>query len=390
MTSIRVAQVIPSVDVRAGGTSTAFLNVLAALRTRPQIDLHAFSIPPQASDPAWADINQHRSAWTTAAGYGRSLRAGAFGRSVIEHIDAGRFDVVHVHGVWLPDLLAIARACVRMNVRLVWQPHGMLVREAYAQKRLKKELFMALGLRSAMRQSAAWVFVTGEERDTSVIPSGVPRDRLKVVALPVEMPDATSASSYRAQARARFGLPATAPVVVFMGRLHHVKRVDMALRALALASAQMPDLRLLIVGGGDDAMEAQFKALAIELGVASRAVFAGWVQGEDKWRALASGDALTLNSLHENFGYVAVEALCVGTLPVLTSNLAIALELSQANLAVVCEPNPEALGSAWLKAIDRNPMGAAMPPGRAWVNQHLSHAAIGERLETLYQGLMKR
>lgn len=386
--AVRIGQCIQTVDVQGGGTSTAFLAVLAAIRTQPGMQPHAFASRPAVNDPATADIRAHADQWTVCDGLGSGLRPGELGRVVADALAARKLDVLHVHGLWSPDLLHAGRAALRAGVPLVWQPHGMLVKEAYAQKRLKKELFMALGMRGVLRAASALVFVTSEERDHSIIPSGIERARQQVVPLPVTMPSEPISAAFRARARERFGLPAADPVIVFMGRLHHVKRVDMAIRALA--QSKTAGLRLLLIGGGDE--EPRLRALASELGVADRVTFGGWVQGEDKWLALAAGDVLTLNSIHENFGYVAVEALCVGTLPLLTSNLAIAREIGPkagggAGVAEVCEPTIDALAAGFEAALarSRTMSGEQRTIGRSYVDARLSLNAIGSQLRSMYQ-----
>jgi glycosyltransferase involved in cell wall biosynthesis len=147
---------------------------------------------------------------------------------------------------------------------------------------------------------------------------------------------------------------------------------------------------VLLIGGGEDAYTRTLRDRAASLGLGERAIFAGWAQGDDKWLALAAGDVLTLNSVHENFGFVAVEALCVGTMPVLTSNLAIAAEMKAGRVAEVAEPDAGALAAAWARAIEGNGgIGglAVMGRGREWVRANLSVEAIGEKLETLYSSV---
>lgn len=386
--TLRIAQLIQTVDVRSGGTSTAFLNSLAALRTRPGLSVRAFSQPPPADDPAWETINAARDQWVLTAGVGRGLWPGPLGRSVIGAIGRGEMDLLHIHGVWSPDLLGAALACLKRGVPYVWEPHGMLVREAYAQKRWKKEAFMLLGMRRALRGAAGLVFVTSEERETSLIPSGVGPEKLHVAPLPVQVPLMCVDAGFHARARDRFGIPHNAPCVVFMGRLHPVKRIEWIFEAAEYASRTLPELRLLLVGGGDDAYVRELKDdLATREFDASRAIFAGWVHGDDKWLALAAGDVLTLNSVHENFGFVAVEALCVGAMPVLTSNLALAAELRVGNVAEIAAPDTLELSKAWERAIAGNRANPVLERGRAWLREHLSVEAVGERLERVYRAV---
>jgi glycosyltransferase involved in cell wall biosynthesis len=386
--AVRVAQLIQNIELTGGGTSTAFINVLAALRTRPELDVRAYCLRPPPGDSAWRTIDAAPERFVLSADQGTALGPGSLGRSLAGEIEAGRVDLLHIHGLWSPDLLAAARACRRRGVPYVWEPHGMLVREAYAQKRLKKELFMLMGMRRALNGAARLVFVTAEERDHSVLPAGLSPEQLSVVPLPVVMPDLVADAAYRCAARERFGVPQDVPCVVFMGRLHPVKRVELILRAagaMAARGGEWKDLRVLLVGGGDESYTRSLLVLAGTVGLGERAIFAGWVQGEDKWRALAAGEVLTLNSLHENFGFVAVEALCVNTAPVVTSNLAIAAEMKSAGVAEVAEPNEAALASAWERAVRVQREGSMADRGRAWVREHLSIEAVGTRLSMLYE-----
>jgi len=391
---LRVAQLIQTVDVQSGGTATAFLNCLFAIRTRHGLSVRSFAVRPPEGDPAWDTIRAAPESWSLAGNSGRSVVSGELGRMLIREIGGsggwGGFDLLHIHGLWSPDLLAAALACRRAKIPYVWEPHGMLVREAYAQKRWKKELFMALGMRRALTSAAALVFVTAEERDHSLIPRFYGPEKCRVVPLPVQMPEIAVTPEFRARARTRFGIPQDAPCVVFMGRLHHVKRVDLALAAAAELRRTRPDLRFLIVGGGDQGEIDELKDDARLLGLDDQhAIFTGWVKGEDKWLALAAGDALTLNSVHENFGFVAPEALCVGTMPVLTANLALAGEMGAAGVAIVCAPEKSSLAAAWSRAIDENRGASILTRGREWVQSTLSPEAIGEKLEALYNRVAK-
>ncbi len=393
---IRIAQMIQSVDAPAGGTSTAFLGVLGAIRTQPGFTVRAFSTAPPAGDPHQAHIARDRAAlgedsWRLAATFGRSIRPGQLGRDVALAAEAKQFDLLHLHGLWSPDLLHAANAARRAGIPYVWQPHGMLVRAAIRQKRLKKELFLALGLRRALIEAAAIIFCTREEREQSVPPRAIPPKRMHVVALPLELPGGLPPrGAMRAAARERFDIPVDAPTVVFMGRLHHVKRVELAMDAVAAASRTLADLHLLLLGDGEAEYVAGLKAHAAKLGIAGRVRFAGFISGADKWPALAAGDVLTLNSKHENFGFVAVEALCVGTIPVMTSNLALAPELAGVDGGISCEATAEALAASYVGAIRHPDRAGMVERGMVWVREHLSAAAVGGELAGLYRAVLAR
>ncbi len=384
---LRVAHVIQCVDDRSGGTSTAFLQVMEAAATRPGLEPVAYTLRPPAGDAAAAAIEAEPGRWRLARGLGR-LGPGELGAMVAGDIRAGRVDVLHLHGVWSPDLVAAAGAARRAGAPCCWQPHGMLLDHALAQKALKKQVFMRLGLGRALRGAAAFVFCSAGEREHSVLPRGCAGAR-RVVYLPVTAPESEAeVGRLRAQGRARFGLPADAEVAAFLGRLHPVKRLELTLRAFAGAAGARKGARLALFGSGEEAYVASLRELARSLGIAERVVFAGWIKGGDKWLALGAADVLVLNSLHENFGYTVPEALGVGTPVVMTENLALAGDVAAASrgegFARVSAPEAGALGEAIAGMLSAPPSDAARQAGRRWVMETFSARAIGRELEGVY------
>ncbi|MDA1306770.1 MAG: glycosyltransferase family 4 protein, partial [Acidobacteria bacterium] len=91
--------------------------------------------------------------------------------------------------------------------------------------------------------------------------------------------------------------------ILSVGRLESVKRVDMAIRALA----HMPGrLRLVIAGTG--MQRENFEALAVSLGIADRVHFQGAVDDETLLSLYSGARAVVFPPYDEDFGYVTLEA----------------------------------------------------------------------------------
>lgn len=106
------------------------------------------------------------------------------------------------------------------------------------------------------------------------------------------------------------------PWVVFLGRLTFQKGPDHFLRAAAEVARLDPTARFLVCGAGDmlDALKQQ----TVELGIADRVEFCGFLAPGAVGRLLARSSLLVMPSVSEPFGLVALEALGVGT-PVILS-----------------------------------------------------------------------
>ena len=99
---------------------------------------------------------------------------------------------------------------------------------------------------------------------------------------------------------------AAAPTMCVLGRVVPHKRVEHALEAVAALRADLPDLRLLVVGSGwaSDAVERR----ARELGVQDAVDFTGFVDDDTKHELLASSWVHLCPSLKEGWGLSVMEA----------------------------------------------------------------------------------
>ena len=124
----------------------------------------------------------------------------------------------------------------------------------------------------------------------------------------------------KAASRAKFDLPATAPVIGTVARLHPLKRIDLAIATLPL----LPQVHLAIAGQGPDAE--RLRASALEHGVAERVHFVGEMNGSGVADFLVGLDQFVFPSAAETFGLAAVEAAQAG-LPVVAQDLPVLREV---------------------------------------------------------------
>lgn len=103
--------------------------------------------------------------------------------------------------------------------------------------------------------------------------------------------------------------------LAFVGRLIHLKRVDLVLRALAHPAAAA--VRFDIIGDGSE--RAVLDQLSRDLGLSDRVTFHGWLPQTDCAARLSACDCLILPSLRECGGAVVLEAMAAG-LPVIATD----------------------------------------------------------------------
>lgn len=105
-------------------------------------------------------------------------------------------------------------------------------------------------------------------------------------------------------------------VIVSISRLVLKNGLDTLIRALPLVAAHHPDVRLLVVGEGED--RAKLEALALSTGVQDRTIFTGAIEPGETARYLALSDVFARPSVSEGLGTAFLEAMA-SRLPVVAT-----------------------------------------------------------------------
>jgi glycosyltransferase involved in cell wall biosynthesis len=129
-----------------------------------------------------------------------------------------------------------------------------------------------------------------------------------------------------AEMRQVLGIPSSSYVILTLGRLAPVKRVDIAISALALLLENGIDAHLLIGGTGESDHVAFLQRYARDLDVCEQVHFEGYIPTGQVGRFFAAGDVFLFHSTFETFGVSLIEAMGAG-LPVVCADATASAEL---------------------------------------------------------------
>jgi glycosyltransferase involved in cell wall biosynthesis len=204
-------------------------------------------------------------------------------------------------------------------------------------------------------------------------------------------------------ARARTGcdLPASAPVIVYVGRVLPRKDIRNVVRALAiLRDRVLPwarDCRLLIVGGETRQPDPEFtpeleelRALADALCVGDRVILAGKRNREELRDFYGAGDVAVTTPWYEPFGLTPLEAMACGR-PVIGANVGgIAFTLAHGETGLLVPPkDPESLADAFTDLLtDQNRRAQMGANARDRVLTHFTWSAVADQTAALYDRLI--
>jgi glycosyltransferase involved in cell wall biosynthesis len=173
-----------------------------------------------------------------------------------------------------------------------------------------------------------------------------------------------------------------------IGRLEGWKGFSLGLAAFAAVHKQSPDSEYWIIGDGPE--RRRLEKLATRLGCRDKVRFVGWLPRADLLKVLSQVDVLVHPSLHEQFGYVALEAMAAGRPVICLASGGCGRLVSDAGGIAIPMLTPEQVVSDLSEILlewVRDP-AKRLEKGRharRWVADQWHWGRVGERLETVYR-----
>jgi PEP-CTERM/exosortase A-associated glycosyltransferase len=238
--------------------------------------------PLEGPDPEMADgLLFHRtpddgSLWSRMPVLNQLQVARTLSRRLDTVIEQEQPNLLHAHSPALDGLAALTagkrhRLPVVYECRAFWEDaavdHGTT-----AQGSLRYRLTRAMETYVFKRADAVTCICEGLRQD--IVSRGVPQDRVTVIPNAVDIASFGESAGYDRQLAADTGVSGK-PLIGFIGSFYAYEGLDLAIDALAQMREQIPDLTLLLVGGGPQ--EANLKAQAERLGLRHSVVFTGRV-----------------------------------------------------------------------------------------------------------------
>ena len=287
-----------------------------------------------------------------------------------------------------------AQAWAKQHGRRYWAvPHGCLDPWGLSHHGLLKRLWLEARGRSFLADADRIIVSSHRSLQKSLawIPDGRPADRAVVVHWPVDLPRLDGQVTARAAFRQQHGIPEAARLLLFVGRLHAVKRPVETVRAFceATAAASGEQCHLAIIGMDGDLTQEDVRA-AIPPACRGRVHVIGPLAGADLAAAHLAGDGFISLSFQENFGYAAAEAVAYGLPVILSPGHDLAHEMPALDGRFACgwllgdDAHATAVAAIreWAGASEAT-RAAAGGVGRAWAAETLSLERFRERLAVM-------
>ncbi|MEK6967495.1 MAG: glycosyltransferase family 4 protein [Nanoarchaeota archaeon] len=239
---------------------------------------------------------------------GDSKSKGIYGRNLFEEVDrfaaaaeeiakSEQYDVIHAHD-WLTYEAGIAAKKVSHKPLIV---HVHATEFDRSGDNPNPHVYAVE--KRGMEEADAIIAVSEYTKGKIVKNYGIPAEKITVVHNAIDQrPNVSYAPSK---------LRETDKIVLFLGRITLQKGPDYFLYAANIVSKRIPNVKFILAGTGD--MEPFIIEKAVELGLADKVLFTGFLTGPDIDKAYQMADLYVMPSVSEPFGIVALEAMANGT-----------------------------------------------------------------------------
>jgi glycosyltransferase involved in cell wall biosynthesis len=378
--SERWTQVVSHLDPKYGGVSNVVpqLGAILAGAEGLTIDIASFSAIdesyslatfPQLSGTRWP---ANRAAW---------IRDGELRAAFREKIAPA--DGLHVHGLWETHTSVAAHIARSLRKPYILSAHGMLEPWALANKGLKKRLYSALIERTNIESAACLHALTvaeaedyrrfGSRRPIAVIPNGI--------TLPATVDGSLFLHKYPQLRGER--------VVLFLGRMHVKKGIDLLVKAWTDLAKRFPDAVLVLAGPDCENTRTAMESMAEQRGISDRVLFTGMLGQEMKWSALANACGFVLPSYSEGLSVAVLEAMGMG-LPVIISDRCHLPEVEQYDAGWQIAANVPELTSALRQMLSNSAAVNAEigNRGRRLVHDRFAWPVVAAQMAELYRWVL--
>ena len=298
---------------------------------------------------------------------------------------AGRFDLVHVHEIWhFPAFIAFF-AARKYKLPYVVTIHGELSDWGLRQKALKKRLYRLCVLDRMLQGAGTIHAITNAEKEqvlklgfenpVQVIPNGINPASFEVLPGPSRLLH-------------RFPGLNGKRVILFLGRLHPKKGLDILARSFSTVARRFEDVMLLVAGPDKFGTREHMESILRSNGVLDRTVFTGLLTGEDKLAAMSCADLFVLPSHSDVLGIAVMEAMAA-RLPVVITSACEFPEVSENGAGLVVDVNEEAVAGAIGRLLsDADLCGHMGQRGHKLVAERFTWQATADTMIDLYKGLV--
>ena len=293
-----------------------------------------------------------------------------------------KFDIIHMHNFRTYQNIIVHRFAKKHKIPYVLQAHGSVL--PFFQKQRLKNIFDLFFGHRILKDASKVVALTKTEAD-HYKNIGVDENKIEIVPNGIDLSEYENLP-YKGIFRKKHGIKSNEKIVLYLGRIHRIKGLDLLVEAFSDLVNKMEGAKL-VIAGPDDGFVSTLKTQIEDLKIGDRILFTGPLYGMNKLEAYVDADVYVLPSVYEIFGITLLEACACGTPVIVTDQCGISDIVEK--VGCVVEYDKEQLRDVIFKVLNddglRQRFGEA---GRRLVKEEFGWGKIIENMEKVYKSTL--
>ena len=293
------------------------------------------------------------------------------------------FDVVHVHEHRQTLSIIACYFARRYGIPYVVQAHGSVL--PFFQKEGLKNIFdKVFGFK--ILHGASKVFALTEVEKEQYLKMGVEEDRIEIVPLGINIEEYSDLPE-EGIFREKFNISKDDKLIIFIGRVHEIKGLDLLIDAFKELADSESDVKLAIVGPDDGYMDALNLRIA-ECDLSDKVIVTGPLYKSEKQDALVDCDLFVMPSKYESFTTSGLEAMACGKPLVLTKNNHIH-DWVDGSVGLACDDDKMSLKDAMAEVLFDEELSKKFGMnGRRLIQEKYNWDMINEQILNIYESII--
>jgi len=289
------------------------------------------------------------------------------------------FDVIHMHNFRSYQNVVAHHYAKKYNIPYILQAHGSVL-PLFRKQRLKKIFDIFFGY-SILSDASKVIALTKTEVE-QYKKMGVGEDKIEILPNGIDLSEYDNLPK-RGDFRKKYGIGDNEKMILYLGRIHKIKGIDLLVKAFADLVKELDGVKLVIAGPNDGFLLTLKKQIE-DLKIGDMILFTGPLYERNKLEAYVDADVHVLPSVYEIFGITVLEAWACGAPVIVTDRCGIADFVDK--VGYVVEYDKDQLRDAIFKVVSDEELRRRFgEEGRRLVREEFGWEKVVKRVEKVYE-----
>jgi glycosyltransferase involved in cell wall biosynthesis len=294
------------------------------------------------------------------------------------------YDIIHLQDLISIHAVMVSWYCKKTDTPYVLTIHGSL--PWLNKNKILNKIYKKIFSKNILNNSSGIIVLNNSEY-MQCKEFGISEEKIHTIPNGIHLHDYSNLP-LKNEFKNRIHVKEDEKIILYLGRLHESKGIELLVRAFGLVHSSIPNSRLVLIGP-DDGHQKKLENLIDEIKIRNQVLFFGYANDREKLAAYIDANVLVIPKF-TGFPVTFLEA-CICGLPIITTNKEDELDWINKNVGYVTEYSDVALKDALLILLcDEKKHECFSLNGIQYIQKQMGWSVIGKNIELQYKKILNR